>query len=875
MKKITFILLSMLLSVTSGFSRPAYPGTARVQQPDGSFVTIRLVGDEYRSFNTTSDGYTLTRDKQGYYVYAQLDDEGRLAPTTLIAHDSAERSFQELDYLKSVGRRLTPRMSDAQASAMSRNKVARAEALAQRRAARYDYSKFRGLVILVEYNDCSFLYDDYHDIVDKMINEDNYSGEPRTNVNSVTCTGSIRDYFRDNSSGAFVPHFDVVGPVKINRSQYYPRPDGDNSSDNYAQLITDAVNAADDLVNFKDYDVNGDGIVDMIYFIFSGIGSYVLGNDQRLLWPHQSDIRYKYVRKDGVYIGRYACSTELLGTDAYSMLDGIGTITHEFSHVLGLPDFYDTNNTNDEECVHPDKWSIMANGADGNLGRTPVNYSLYERYALGFATPQVINDPGDYSIKAIHIGNSGFRINTPVKKEFFLLENRQKEKWDSALPGHGMLIFRVDSTNSYMWTYNAVNDNPNHPYYELIRARGAESTENFPILSTSRDPFPGTSRVTKISNTTTPANLLSWAGKECDFALKDITELNSVISFNAYLTHVLTDIILPENATMGYGTTMQLTATLVPENARTTLTWTSDNNAVAIVDATGLVSAISEGTAKIIVKADNNISDTCTVTVEKQDIVPNIAAFRALSENKTAQLTLNDAQVLYKYEDDFYVRDATGSLRISGTDLNASQNNVLNGPLFGKLELDNRLPQLSAVENATSTSSIVVNTKAEAASPLEVKHNGTLTDDMLCNLITLKGVELTLENKMVFAKVGSQQARMYNTFRLTGISTPNTKALSGKYFDVTGILTTTVANGSTMYVISLTDSVIEVEKPADDVLLGDVNGDGTIDIADISAIITIMANSVEYDEKADVNGDGAINVADISTVISIMAGDNE
>lgn len=52
---------------------------------------------------------------------------------------------------------------------------------------------------------------------------------------------------------------------------------------------------------------------------------------------------------------------------------------------------------------------------------------------------------------------------------------------------------------------------------------------------------------------------------------------------------------------------------------------------------------------------------------------------------------------------------------------------------------------------------------------------------------------------------------------------------------------------------------------------GDVNADGSVDVADISAIISVMAGSAEY-EAADVNGDGSVDVADISAVITIMAG---
>ena len=54
-------------------------------------------------------------------------------------------------------------------------------------------------------------------------------------------------------------------------------------------------------------------------------------------------------------------------------------------------------------------------------------------------------------------------------------------------------------------------------------------------------------------------------------------------------------------------------------------------------------------------------------------------------------------------------------------------------------------------------------------------------------------------------------------------------------------------------------------------LPGDVNGDGTVDVADISSIISVMAGDDSYGKAADVNGDGTVDVADISTVISIMA----
>ena len=71
------------------------------------------------------------------------------------------------------------------------------------------------------------------------------------------------------------------------------------------------------------------------------------------------------------------------------------------------------------------------------------------------------------------------------------------------------------------------------------------------------------------------------------------------------------------------GETLTLTATVAPANAKDkTVTWTTSNDAVATVDANGVVTAVSAGTATITATATNGTDDTsddktatCTVTV--------------------------------------------------------------------------------------------------------------------------------------------------------------------------------------------------------------------------------------------------------------------
>lgn len=520
--KLTLMATAMILTAGAAKAVPAYPGTFTAKQPDGSTVELRLCGDEWMSFTTTADGYSVVKDDNGSYVYAQLKD-GQLSATDIVAHNADMLTPQELQFRSNTPKMLRPQLTQPIRKAKAAEEALRINSR-QGAAPFFEYSKFRGLVILVAYNDCDFSREDYTEIVDSMINQRGFNGYMTTAAlpEHINYTGSVRDYFYDNSAGLFDPHFDVVGPVKIDHSMYEGR-------NNYPGLQTAALIAADSLVNYKNYDTDGNGTVDMVYFIFAGSGSNFGSNDSRLLWPHASYI--PSLSLDGVRFGRYACSTELFGTPSNKVLDGIGTICHEFSHVLGLCDEYDTDYAGSGgQSIHPGRWSVMASGPYLNNSRTPCGYSLFERYQAGFATPQLITEAGDYTLDDIDKMNTGYRINTSVDKEFFLLENRQQGKWNAYLPGHGMLVFRVDSTDTSVWTTNDINCNPSHNYYELLRVNPRINGSS-PIDSGS-DPLPGTSNVTELGNNTSP-NLRSWTGMLTGISLSNIKETNGVITFTA------------------------------------------------------------------------------------------------------------------------------------------------------------------------------------------------------------------------------------------------------------------------------------------------------------------------------------------------------
>jgi len=512
MRKLTFLLLTAIVSLNLN-AIPAHRGTVQMPQPDGTLLTVGLVGDEFYHFNVTADGYTIILNDKGAYVYAQLDGD-ELVATDVLAHDEGSRSIAEMALLAGTPKRLTDRAATAQANI---RRVKRNVDLSD-----FDFANFRGLVILIDFSDKQFSAEDPKAFYTEMFSTQNFSGftDPVTG-RSVSCLGSVRDYFNDQSNGAFCPPFDVYGPYTSTRTA--------KQCQHYAtSIFKAALKAANDEVDFSQYDNNKDGRVDMVYFLVAGYSSSYGGNNSGYLWPHASNLAYSYISYDGKWMDRYASSTELYGWESSQSsvtVEGIGTICHEFSHVLGLPDFYDTDYEDDGESHHPGEWDLMAGGADFNYGRTPVGYTLYERYALGWAHPKTITQPGTYSVEAVNVSRDGFILRTPVNKEFFTIENRQKTSWDSYLPGHGMIVTRVDSTNASIWSANKVNCNPEHNYFELLRA--GNTTEG----DLSSDPFPGTLGNPMITNETAPS-LKTWNGTNNQFNIVGITEKNGVVSFN-------------------------------------------------------------------------------------------------------------------------------------------------------------------------------------------------------------------------------------------------------------------------------------------------------------------------------------------------------
>ena len=463
MKKLFVNLFLLLFCVTLVQAVPAYPGLLTKTQPDGTTISYYLRGDESFSINISEDGYLITLNSNGIFEYAKINEQSQIVPVGIKVSSIENRTAKENRYLKNALLVSDLEFDLKQLAISARaNTQKRAQALAaEKPVKRYPLSGTpKSIVILVNFADLSFSSSTAQADYTALLNEKGYAKNGGT--------GSAKDFFLSSSNEVFNPNFVVVGPYTLPKEMSYYGKDygsGQNRYENYAsQMIVDACRAADDDVNFAEYDTDGNGYIDNVFVYYAG-HNQAEGADENTVWPHRSGI-ITPVNLDGVLIRDYACTSELRGNKG-TVMCGIGTFCHEFGHVLGLPDFYDTDYSGH---LTMGSWDAMDNGPYNNQGRTPPSYSSYERFFLGWLTPTVLENGKSYELEPLVTSNTAFILSkevhnldgaNPDPEEFFMIENRQRVGWDSiGLPGQGLLVTHIDYSYSD-WVNNVVNNDPN------------------------------------------------------------------------------------------------------------------------------------------------------------------------------------------------------------------------------------------------------------------------------------------------------------------------------------------------------------------------------------------------------------------------------
>jgi len=611
-RQIQFIFLFIILIVInhSAFGVIAYPFPVEIIQPDGSKITIIQKGDEYLKWAQTVDGYSILRNSKGIYEYVTLNANNDMVPSGVKARNLSERSTSDMLLLKKTKKGLT--YSKSQIRLMKSISVINQ----QNSLKSFPTTGTRKLVcILMGFTDKAFTKTKTD--FENLFNQVGY--------NTDGATGSVNDYYKESSYNQLDLSVTVAGPYTASHNMaYYGANDGTTKDKNARALITEAVTQANPFVNFANFDNDNDGTVEGVYVIFAGYGEEYSGTSSDAIWSHASSITPLNI--DGVTVSRYSCSSELRENSGTG-ITRIGVICHEFSHVLGTMDFYDTDNATNGQYDGNGMWDLMASGNWNNNGATPAHQNAYSKiYDFGWTTATTLTSVTNITLSnAEQNSNSFYRINTTTSNEFFLIENRQKQKFDTYIPGHGMIIYHVDG-NFINSNGNAINTGSHQGMYPICANATGNPPTDYGTINSGGLSFPGSGNKTSFTDATTP-NALSWAGGITNKPITNITEntLTKTVSFNLGLNPTAptaTTNAASEITTKG----ATLNALVNPNNASTTITFeigtttnygTSINgipniiNGNTLTEITASISGLNPNTTyNYRVKAINSIGTT-------------------------------------------------------------------------------------------------------------------------------------------------------------------------------------------------------------------------------------------------------------------------
>lgn len=322
---------------------------------------------------------------------------------------------------------------------------------------------YKQMVVLVSFRDVDFKAEDPLATYNAMFNERGY--------NQRNGAGCVADYFREQSGGLFNLEFDVYGPVKVDTlANPFANPTDKTRSYGSTQFRTALQKVFSDNpeVDYTQYDWDGDGRMDQVIIVFAGLCGNQGEGTYGYIWPNTGTFSTLTAPGD-VRLSNFTASGELWRNNLGSC--GIGTICHEFSHSLGLPDIYPTASSAGYSVV--DEWDLMDGGNFTNYGWCPPDYSPLEKMLFGWLSPVELKEPFTVkNMKPLADGGEVYIIKNS-ETDYYLLENRQQKGWSLGVPGRGLVIYHVKYSES-KWSTNGVNTDKNNYCYELLHADGLD-----------------------------------------------------------------------------------------------------------------------------------------------------------------------------------------------------------------------------------------------------------------------------------------------------------------------------------------------------------------------------------------------------------------
>ncbi|MBQ8099474.1 MAG: M6 family metalloprotease domain-containing protein [Bacteroidaceae bacterium] len=526
-------LLVMLSVPFLTWGSRAYHRPRLVMQPDGTMLTVVKQGTASYSYSATADGVPLLLINNKWYM-ARPTLNGSLESTGMAAKEAFRRSAGEQQMALALKALMQERLS--MSVGQQRYGVgSKADASVKGRG------EERIPILLVAFSDIDFAKENDKSFYMHYFNEEGFHEQG--------FQGSVRDYFVVQSDGQFLPKYDVLGMVQLNRPRAYYGENVRGSDVRDRQMMVEALQAAiDSGIDFSSYE-DETGNIPFVGMVYAGVGEQASSVEDAVWAKYHGTL---YARCGNRLFVSALCTSELAEYDTdQPQTDGIGTFCHEFSHAMGLPDMYNTNGLSD--IFGLDYWDIMDFGQYWADGKLPVGYSAYERAFMGWMEIPVLATEKQYvEITPLHTQEKGRAVkivnpSSAQEKEYFILENRQPSAWFPERFGSGLMVYHIDY-EPLLWQRNTLNNDGQHPCISIVPADGilTSAFEATDFDSYRGDFFPGLEEVADIDLGSAPPYGVFYPPME-GYRLSQIrTEKNGNVSFSFMAQGRLS---VPENLT--------------------------------------------------------------------------------------------------------------------------------------------------------------------------------------------------------------------------------------------------------------------------------------------------------------------------------------
>ena len=395
-------------------------------------------------------------------------------------------------------------------------------------------------------------------LVDFPDNTHQYAGASFDSLIYYDNTASLRDYYGEVSYGRFTisQMSQVTDWYRIQHDYsfyvgdsfgFYPGTFPQNAQG----IVWAACSLADPIVDFAQFDEDNNDTVDAVFVVHAGPGAEEgFPGYTAHVWSHQWQLSNTgtgcpgaYLTDDNVYVDYYSMEPERF--EQYTGRITVGVFAHEFGHILGLPDLYDTDYSTNGIGI----FGLMGAGSWGRVdesdqpGSSPSHLCAWSKYQLGFVVPTVLDRVSMPKLEHQNVACASANavayqlLEDPSGPdwdysgrvgEYFMVENRFRHGFDQSLPGDGLLMLHVDDSR-------VTNSDDDHPLVGIMQADG-DASFLLSDLGTADDLWKN--RTYGLGDTSRPSSF-DYAGNPTGVWVYDIGPADSVMTASFWVTPVI------------------------------------------------------------------------------------------------------------------------------------------------------------------------------------------------------------------------------------------------------------------------------------------------------------------------------------------------